>query len=111
VKDVGVGINPDVGLCLDPGEDGCQRYRTAVLDFLSSLQPQLEIGVCLLTHAEPWLDPHQVEDRWYLDGPPDAPWKLAQSLAATPHRVRFLGTSDGLLPWRGDLQLCLDKAK
>jgi hypothetical protein len=54
-----------------------------------------------------------------LDGPPDAPEKLAQSIATARHRVLFLGylhrwllgTPDGLLPWRGDLQPCLDKAK
>jgi hypothetical protein len=75
-----------------------------------TLQPHLEIGGCLFTHVEPWLDPHKVEDLWYFDGPPDSPEKLARRFAAVPHRVLFighmhrwlLGTPDGLWPWRGE---------
>ena len=31
---VGVWGNHDVGLCFDPGEEVCQRYSAAVLDFM-----------------------------------------------------------------------------
>jgi Calcineurin-like phosphoesterase superfamily domain len=116
VQAVGVWGNHDVGFCFDPGANVRQRYSAAVLDFMGSLQPSLEIDGCLFTHVEPWLDPHKVEDLWYFDGPPDSPEKLARSFAAVPHRVLFighlhrwlLGTPQGVLAWRGDRQLCLD---
>ncbi|HBI43793.1 MAG TPA: hypothetical protein DDY78_13220 [Planctomycetales bacterium] len=118
VETVGVWGNHDIGLCFDPGEAVRQRYSAAVLDFMGSLQPRLEIDGCLFTHVEPWLDPHKVEDLWYFDDPPDSPEKLARSFAAVPHRVLFighmhrwlLGTPAGVLPWRGDRQLRLDCA-
>jgi len=118
IQAVGVWGNHDIGLCFDPGEEVCQRYSAAVLRFMGSLQPRLEIDGCLFTHVEPWLDPHKVEDLWYFDGPPDSPEKLARSFAAVTHRVIFIGhmhrwllaTPGGVLPWRGDRRLCLDSA-
>jgi len=118
IQAVGVWGNHDIGLCFDPGEEVCQRYSAAVLRFMGSLQPRLEIDGCLFTHVEPWLDPHKVEDLWYFDGPPDSPEKFARSFAAFPHRVMFVGhmhrwllaTPGGVLPWRGDRRLCLDSA-
>jgi hypothetical protein len=116
VNAVGVWGNHDVGLCFDPGEEVCRRYSAAVLDFMGSLQPRLEIDGCLFSHVEPWLDPHKVEDLWYFEGPPDSPQKLARSFAAVPHRALFighlhrwlLGTPDGLSPWRGEGPVRLD---
>jgi hypothetical protein len=116
VEAVGVWGNHDVGLCFDPDEEVCQRYSAAVLGFMGSLQPYLEIDGCLFTHVEPWLDPHKVEDLWYFDGPPDSPEKLARSFAAVPHRVLFIGhmhrwllaTPDGPLAWRGNGPVRLD---
>jgi len=118
VEAVGVWGNHDFGLCFNPSEEARQRYNAAVLDFMGSLRPRLEIDGCLFTHVEPWLDPHKVEDLWYFDGPPDSPEKLARSFSALPHRVMFIGhmhrwligTPGGLIPWEGDRQLCLDCA-
>lgn len=118
VNAVGVWGNHDVGLCFDPGESIRKRYSPAVFDFMGSLRPRLEIDDCLFTHVEPWLDPHKVEDLWYFEGPPDSPEKLARSFTAFPHRVMFighmhrwlLGTPAGLLAWRGDQRVCLDRA-
>src|SRR5215471_13893123 len=118
VEAVGVWGNHDVGLCFDPSEQVCRRYSAAVLAFMGSLQPHLEIDGCLFTHVEPWLDPHLVEDLWYFHGPPDSPEKLARSFAAVPQRVLFighlhrwlLGTPSGVLPWHGDRPRCLDGA-
>jgi len=117
VEAVGVWGNHDVGLCFDPGEDVCQRYSAAVLDFMGRLQPHLEIDGCLFSHVEPWLDPHRVEDLWHFDGPPDSPEKLARSFGAVPHHALFighlhrwlLGTPEGLLPWRGEGPVSLDQ--
>ncbi len=116
VEAVGVWGNHDIGLCFDPDDAVCERYSAAVLDFMGTLQPHLEIDGCLFTHVEPWLDPHRVEDLWYFHGPPDTPEKLARNFAAVPHRVLFighlhrwlLGTPDGLLPWRGEQSVVLD---
>ena len=118
VHAVGVWGNHDVGLCFDPDDKVCERYSAAVLNFMGSLQPHLEIDGCLFTHVEPWLDPEKIEDLWYFDGPPDTPEKLARSFRAVPHRVLFighmhrwlLGSPDGVLPWQGDRQLRLDSA-
>lgn len=117
VQAVGVWGNHDIGLCFDPDEKTCERYSAAVLEFMGKLQPHLEIDGCLFTHVEPWLDPHRVEDLWYFHGPPDTPAKLARSFAAVPHRVMFighlhrwlLGTPDGLLPWKGECPVKLDR--
>jgi hypothetical protein len=116
VRAVGVWGNHDVGLCFDPSEDLCRRYSAAVLDFMGSLQPHLEIDGCLFTHVEPWLDPHKVEELWYFDGPPDSAEKLARSFAAVPHRVLLighlhrwlLGTPEGVLSWRGEGPVRMD---
>jgi hypothetical protein len=107
---VGVWGNHDFGLCHQPSDRTRQRYSPAVLDFMGRLQPRLEVGGCLFTHVEPWLDPCKVEDLWYFDGPPDSADKIARSFTAVPNRVMFLGhfhrwllgTAEGLVPWRGD---------
>jgi hypothetical protein len=115
VRAVGVWGNHDIGLCFDPDDRACRRYSADVLGFMGTLQPRLEIGGCLFSHVEPWLDPHRAEDLWYYDGPPDTAEKLARSFAAVPHRLIFLGhfhrwllgTAEGILPWRGDRPLSL----
>jgi predicted phosphodiesterase len=118
VEAVGVWGNHDIGLCFDPSEAVCQRYSAAVLHFMGRLQPHLEIDGCLLTHLEPWLDPHQIEDLWDFHDLPDSPEKLAPSFAAVPHRVLFighlhrwlLGTPEGIIAWQGDRPVRLDRA-
>jgi predicted phosphodiesterase len=110
VEAVGVWGNHDIGLCVDPTEKVRERYSPAVLDFMTSLQPRLEIDGCLFTHVEPWLDPLKIEDLWYFDGPPDTAEKLARSFAAVPNRVVFLGhfhrwllgSPAGVTAWQGE---------
>ncbi len=119
INAVGVWGNHDIGLCFDPDEKVCERYSASVLAFMGGLQPRLEIADCLFTHVEPWLDPHRVEDIWYVGGPPDSPEKLARCFEAVPHRVLFighfhrwlLGTPDGILPWRGEEPVRLDRQR
>ena len=116
VAAVGVWGNHDIGLCFDPTEKVRQRYSPAVLAFMTSLQPRLEIDGCLFTHVEPWLDPHKIEDLWYFDGPPDTPEKLARSFAAMTTHVVFLGhfhrwllgSPAGVKDWRGKTPVNLD---
>jgi hypothetical protein len=116
VQAVGVWGNHDVALCFDAGDEMWERYGAAVLDFMGRLQPSLEVGGCLFTHVEPWLDPHRVEDLWDAHDPPDSPEKLARSFAAVQHRVMFtghlhrwlVGTPTGPLSWRGEKPVCLE---
>jgi Calcineurin-like phosphoesterase superfamily domain len=118
VEAVGVWGNHDFGLCFDVSDMARERYSGAVVDFMGTLRPRLEIDGCLFTHVEPWLDPNKILDLWYFEGPPDTPAKLARSFAAVPQRVMFighmhrwlLGTPGGVLPWRGDRTFCLDSA-
>ena len=112
---VGVWGNHDYGLCVDPEPETRVKYPPVVLDFMATLQPRLEIEGCYFTHVEPWLDPEDVLDLWYYEGPPDEPAKLARIFAAVPHPVMFSGhyhrwlwaTSDGITDWTGQTRLCL----
>jgi hypothetical protein len=116
VQAVGVWGNHDVGFCFDPGDELWERYSPAVLAFMGSLQPHLEIDGCLFTHVEPWLDPQSIEDLWEYHDPPDSPEKLAKSFAAVSNRAMFighlhrwlLGTPGGIVPWRGETAVRLE---
>jgi hypothetical protein len=116
---VGVWGNHDFGFCRGPRDELRQRYSASTLSFMSSLEPRLEIEDCLFSHVEPWLDPHRIEDLWYFDGLPDSPEKLGRSFAAVGHRVLFIGhlhrwligTPEGVLPWRGEVEIGLDRAR
>jgi hypothetical protein len=88
---VGVWGNHDFGLCSDPDPALRARYGDAVLDFLAGLRPELEVEGCLFTHVEPWLDPTDVCQLWYYEGPPDTPEKAARSFDARPQRLMFVG--------------------
>lgn len=117
VQAVGVWGNHDMKLCCDAGDEMWERYGGPVLDFMGRLQPRLEIDGCLFTHVEPWLNPHRIEDMWHCHDAPDTPEKLARSFAAGSHRVMFtghlhrwlLGNPSGLLPWRGEEPIRLDR--
>jgi hypothetical protein len=107
---VGVWGNHDFGLCGDPDERTQEKYPDSVLDYMASLRPRLEVDGCLFTHVEPWLDPDDISDLWYFDGPPDTSEKAAKSFEAVPHRFMFVGhlhrwliaTPDAILGWAGE---------
>jgi hypothetical protein len=112
---VGVWGNHDFGLCQAPAPHVRQQYAGSVLNFMAGLLPRLEVGECLFTHVEPWLDPHDVMQLWYFEGLPDTPAKAARSFDAWPHRLLFFGHvhrwlaagRDGLLDWDGSRPLSL----
>ncbi len=117
---IGVWGNHDFGLCRDnPRPEDRQRYGEAVLEFMGSLQPRLELEGCHFTHIEPWLDPEKIEDLWYFEGLPETPSHLARSFAAVPNRLMFMGhyhhwllaTPEGVQPWAGDRPIVLDAAQ
>ena len=112
---VGVWGNHDYGLCVEPGHRAQQNYTANVLSYMASLQPKLEVGGCLFTHVEPWLNPENVADLWYYEGPPDTPGKLQRIFAAAPNRIMFAGhfhrwlmaTPQGISNWQGDAPMQL----
>jgi Calcineurin-like phosphoesterase superfamily domain len=116
---IGVWGNHDYGLCTDQSSEIRQQYSTDALEFMNSLQPRLEIGGCLFTHIEPWLDPNKIEDLWYFDGLPETQEKLNRSFAAMPHRVMFIGhyhswlvgSTTGIAPWNGEAPITLDATR
>jgi hypothetical protein len=106
---VGVWGNHDFGACYDVQEDVRQRTPREVLGYLSTMQPQLVLADCRFSHVEPWLDPHQIEELWYCEGPPDTAEKAHRSFAAVSERCLFIGhfhhwrvmTCQGEVPWDG----------
>src|SRR5262249_27232693 len=105
------------GLCRDnPTSEDRTLYGERTLAFMGRLQPRLELGGCLFTHVEPWLDPERVEDLWYFDGPPETPQQAARSFAAVPNRAMFVGhyprwllaSEAGVLPWSGGKPIVLE---
>jgi hypothetical protein len=112
---LGVWGNHDFGLCCEPEPSVREMYAGPVLDFMATLQPRLELDGCLFSHVEPWLDPTDLAQLWYFDGPPDTPEKVARSLNAWPQRVLFIGhmhrwliaTPAGRLDWDGDRPMTL----
>jgi hypothetical protein len=115
----GMWGNHDYGLCVEPDAGVRSRYPAAVLEFMATLRPRLELGGCFFSHIEPWLNPEYMPDLWYGGGPPDSPDKLARIFNAVPHRMIFAGhyhtwlaaTPDGVIGWDGTTRLVLDKGR
>ena len=107
---IGVWGNHDFGLCVDLTDEIRARYPPVVINYMTSLRPRLEVDGCLFTHVEPWLDPENLADLWYFDGPPDEHGKLARIFDAAPHRLMYAGhyhgwlmvTPNGISDWRGE---------
>ena len=88
---IGVWGNHDYGLCVEPDAETHSKYGDRVIDFMASLRPRLEIGGCHFAHVEPWLNPEEVADLWYFEGPPDVHGKLERIFNAVPNRLMFAG--------------------
>ena len=107
---IGVWGNHDLGLCDHPSPAIREKYGDTVIDFMSSLQPRLEIEGCLFQHVEPWLNPNDILDLWYFEGVPDTPEMVARIFQAVPNRLSFAGhfhrwlivTPDGMTDWVGE---------
>jgi hypothetical protein len=116
---VGVWGNHDFGLCHKPDEELSSHYSASLIRYMRGLAPRLEIDGCLFTHVEPWLDATSLEDLWWFEGLPDTPARVAQSFAAVPNRVMFVGhfhrwfvaCRNGPLPWHGEGPITLDPSE
>lgn len=116
---VGVWGNHDYGLCVRTDRGYRSRYGDVAIDFMQTLQPRLEIAGCHFAHVEPWLDPGNVADLWYFEGPPDEHKKLQRIFDAVPHRLSFAGhyhkwllvAPDGIREWEGECTVRLDEGR
>jgi predicted phosphodiesterase len=109
-KAVGVWGNHDFGLCCDPEIEIRSRYSPAIIEFMATLQPRLEVADCQFAHIEPWLDPRKIEDLWYFEGPPREPEALSRIFGAASSRILFAGhyhrwllaTPEAITEWNGN---------
>ena len=118
-KAIGVWGNHDFGLCVDLDDGIRAKYPPVVIDFMTSLRPRLDIGGCHFTHVEPWLNPEDVADLWYFEGPPDHHGNLERIFNAVPNRIMFAGhyhkwllaKPDGINEWNGDTPIRLEHGR
>ncbi len=116
---IGVWGNHDFGLCVDLDDDIRQKYPSVVIEYMASLKPRLLVSGCHFTHVEPWLNPENLADLWYFEGPPDDRGKLERIFNAVPNRIMFAGhyhrwllvTPDGMREWNGDSPIRLDHGR
>jgi hypothetical protein len=107
---VGVWGNHDFGLCDNPSDSMWAKYPASVIEYMMTLRPRLELDGCYFAHVEPWLDPEDIHDLWFVDGPPDSDGRLKQIFDAVPHRLMFAGhyhrwllvKPDGIAEWQGE---------
>jgi len=112
---VGVWGNHDFGLCRDVSDKMRQRSSPSLLEFPATLRPTLVREDCLFTHVEPWLDPNDIVQLWYYEGPPRTAKEFGRSFEAVPQRVLFsghthrwrLGTPEGIVEWNGEAPIRL----
>ena len=88
---VGVWGNHDFGLCDNPSDKIRAKYPAAVTEYMTTLRPRLELDGCYFAHVEPWLDPEDIHDLWFVEGPPDSDGRLKQIFGAVPNRLMFAG--------------------
>ena len=118
-KAIGVWGNHDFGLCVNPDEHVRAKYPSAVWDYMGSLRPKLDVEGCYFGHVEPWLNPEEIADLWYFEGPPDEPGKLARIFDAVPHRLMFAGhyhkwllsTPAQISEWKGERPVRLNDGR
>jgi hypothetical protein len=112
---VGVWGNHDFGLCGNPSEELRSKFPESVVDYLATLRPKLEIDDCFFCHIEPWLDPENITDLWFFEGPPDNDQRVRRIFNATTHRLIFAGhyhrwmlvTRQGISDWMGESSIRL----
>lgn len=86
---------------------------------MTSLRPRLELDGCYFAHVEPWLDPEDIADLWFFEGPPEDNRRLTQIFKAVPNRLMFAGhyhrwmlvTPAGIAEWKGDCPIKLDRGR
>jgi len=116
---IGVWGNHDYGICTRPPDEIRIRYSAAICGFMKSLRPKLELDGCYFAHVEPWLDPEEITDLWFFEGPPDDNGRVDRIFAAKPHRLMFAGhyhdwllvTPHGIAEWKGECPVRLNNGR
>ncbi len=116
---VGVWGNHDYGLSFEPDNDTREKYGEVTMAYMTSLRPRLVVEDCHFSHVEPWLNPEDVADLWYFEGPPDEHGKLARIFDAVPNRLMFAGhyhkwllvRPDGIQDWDGQTPVGLNEGR
>lgn len=116
---VGVWGNHDYGLSFRPDAVLRDKFSSSVFDYMGTLCPRLAIAGCYFSHVEPWLNPEEIVDLWFFDGPPDNPDRLEKIFNSVPERIMFAGhyhewlvvSPDGISDWKGDRPLSLAEGR
>lgn len=116
---IGVWGNHDYGLCFEPDEQVLAKYPASVIEYMTSLRPRVDIAGCSFAHIEPWLDPSDLADLWYYEGPPRDQRGLDRIFSAVPNRLIFAGhyhrwllaTPDQVTTWSGHGPVCLSDGR
>jgi hypothetical protein len=90
-KAIGVWGNHDHGFCVEPSPEIQEQFPTSVFHFMATLRPRLEIDGCYFAHVEPWLDPEDIADLWFYEGPPENDERIGRIFNAVPNRLMFAG--------------------
>ena len=115
----GVWGNHDFGLSCEPSEALRGRFPESVVEYMTTLHPRLVVGDCHFMHVEPWLNPMEVTDLWYYEGPPDSKAKVERIFGGVPQRILFGGhyhrwllvTPDGMRDWNGERPIRLQPGR
>ncbi len=114
-KVIGVWGNHDFGLCINPAPDMRKKHGDVVIEYMTSLQPRIEVAGCYFAHVEPWLNPEELMDLWFFDGPPNDSSRLERIFNAVPNRLMFGGhyhrwllvSPGGISEWDGECPISL----
>jgi Calcineurin-like phosphoesterase superfamily domain len=111
----GVWGNHDFGLCGSVSDELRHRYSPTIINYMATLHPRLVIDGCQFMHVEPWLDPENIADLWYFEGPLSIHGNVSRIFDAAPFRHMFAGhyhqwllaKPSGVCQWTADAPTCL----
>jgi hypothetical protein len=108
---IGVWGNHDYTLCRDPPDDFRQRFTAQTLEWMSDMQPSLEIDGCYFSHRAADIDPHDIAALWSCEEETiDLHKRAMAGFHCVSHQRQFIGhyhqwalmTPAGRNEWRGE---------
>jgi hypothetical protein len=104
---VGVWGNHDIGFARPRDPAAISDIPAPVRAYLGRLADRFEIDGALFSHVEPWRDPYDVAESYYLDGPPTTAERARRTFEAIPQRIALIGhfhrwmalDADGPIAW------------
>lgn len=112
---VGVWGNHDIGYARPQDPEAIADIPAIVRGYLGRLADRFEIDGVLFSHIEPWRDPYDIIDSYYIDGPPESAERAQRTFAAIPQRIAIIGhfhrwlafDANGAIPWNAPEPLLL----